>query len=202
MGGAGRTGRPDHGDTIMTSFPIHSIDSAPEAARPHLDTAQKKFGMVPNLLGMLATAPAALGSYLTVTGEMEGSSLSPVEQQVVFIATSAENRCEYCVGVHSAIAGMVQMPEEALGALRGGRDPEDARLGALARFTRHVVEQRGWVDEREVDALLAAGYGEQQVLEVVTGVALKTLSNYANHIADTPLDAAFAPMRWSPGVTA
>lgn len=125
-----------------------------------------------------------------------------MEQQVVLIATSAENRCEYCVAVHSAVAGMVAMPAEALAALRTGRDPEDPRLGALARFARHVVDERGWVDVGELDAFLAAGFTEGQVLEVVTGVALKTLSNYANHIAGTPLDAAFASQRWTAGAPA
>jgi uncharacterized peroxidase-related enzyme len=186
----------------MPTFPVHTRQSAPEASRPLLDLARHKFGMVPNLMGILATAPAALGSYLTVTGELEGSSLTPVEQQVVLIATSAENRCEYCVSVHSAVATMVKMPGDALEALRAGRDPEDPRLGALARFTRHVVEERGWADAAELDAFLAAGFAEQQVLEVVTGVALKTLSNYVNHIAGTPLDSAFEPLRWTAGAAA
>jgi len=139
---------------------------------------------------------------LTVTGELDASSLSPVEQQTVLLATSAENRCEYCVSVHSAVAGAVKMPAEALDALRAGRDPGDPRLGALARFTRHVVEERGWVDDSELEAFLAAGFGEQQVLEVLTGVALKTLSNYVNHIAGTPLDAAFQQTRWTAGTAA
>lgn len=186
----------------MPTFPVHTRESAPEASRPLLDAAQQKFGMVPNLMGILATAPAALGSYLAVTGELEGSSLTPVEQQTVLIATSAENRCEYCVSVHSAVAGMVKMPPEALEALRARRDPEDARLGALARFTRHVVDARGWVDGGELGAFLAAGFGEQQVLEVVTGVALKTISNYTNHIAGTPLDGAFESQRWTAEATA
>lgn len=181
----------------MPTFPVHTRESAPEASRPLLDTAAQTFGMVPNLMGVLATAPAALGSYLSVTGELEGSSLTPVEQQVVLIATSAENRCEYCVSVHSTVANMVKMPAEALEALRAGRDPEDARLGALAGFTRHVVEERGWVDMAELEAFLSAGFSEQQVLEVVTGVALKTISNYTNHIAGTPLDGAFESQRWS-----
>ena len=186
----------------MPTFPVHTRESAPEASRPLLDTANQKFGMVPNLMGVLASAPAALGSYLAVTGELEASSLTPVEQQVVLIATSAENRCEYCVSVHSAVAGMVSMPAEALEALRAGRDPQEPRLAALARFTRHVVEERGWVDAAELDAFLAAGFGQQQVLEVITGVALKTISNYTNHIAGTPLDGAFESQRWRAGATA
>jgi uncharacterized peroxidase-related enzyme len=181
----------------MPTFPVHTPESAPEGSREHLEAARRRFGMVPNLIGVLATAPAAAGGYLALTAALEGSSLSPVEQQTVLIATSAYNRCEYCVSVHSAVARAVGMPDDALEALRAGRGPDDPRLAALARFARHVVEERGWVDDAEIEAFLGAGFEEQQVLEVVTGVALKTLSNYANHIAGTPLDAAFESLRWT-----
>lgn len=180
----------------MSLFPIHTSESAPDGAKPYLDAAQAKFGMVPNLLGVLANAPAALASYLAVSGELDGSSLTPVELQVVLITTSVENGCEYCVSVHSAIANMAKMPDDALTSLRAGEDPADPRLGALARFTRHVVADRGWVDRDEVQAFLSAGFTAPQVLEVVTGVALKTVSNYTNHLAETPLDLAFEGQRW------
>lgn len=186
----------------MPTFPVHTRETAPDASQPLLARAQQKFGMLPNLMGILASAPAALGGYLAVNEALEGSSLTPVEQQVVLIATSVENGCEYCVSIHSAVAGMVKMPAEALDALRAGRDPEDPRLGALARFARQVVEERGWVPREEVEAFLSAGFGEQQILEVITGVALKTISNYTNHIAATPLDGAFESQRWSAGAAA
>jgi uncharacterized peroxidase-related enzyme len=180
----------------VSTFPIHNLESAPETSGPHLEAAQSKFGMIPNLLGVLATAPVALATYLKTTVELEGSSLSPIEQQVVFVATSVENGCEYCVSVHSAISGMVGMHEDALGALRSGAEPADTRLAALTRFVRAVVRERGWVTPDELKDFGSAGFDERAVLEVITGVALKTLSNYANHIVDTPLDAAFEAARW------
>lgn len=181
----------------MSDFVVLNQETAPDASRPLLDAVKGKFGLVPNLTGVLALAPSALGAYLAVTRELEGSSLTPVEQQVVLLATSVENSCEYCVSVHSAVANAVKMPTEALTALRQGHDPDDARLGALSSFARRVVAERGWVGEETVKEFLDAGFTRQQVLEVVTGVALKTLSNYANHIAGTPLDPAFETLRWT-----
>ncbi|MEQ9094370.1 MAG: peroxidase-related enzyme [Miltoncostaeaceae bacterium] len=186
----------------MTEFTIHTAESAPEGSRAGLAAARQKFGMVPNLLGVLAGAPAALTSYLTTTEAMEGSSLSPQDQQVVFIATSVANRCEYCVSVHTAIAGMAEIPPETTDALRAGRDPEDERAAELARLARSLVGERGCIEEADIEAFGAAGFSDQQLLEVITGVALKTLSNDVNHIAETPLDPAFEGVRWTPAAVA
>jgi alkylhydroperoxidase family enzyme len=67
----------------------------------------------------------------------------------------------------------------------------------LAAFSRAVVEQRGWVSEAEQEAFLAAGFTPRQLLDVVAIAALKTLSNYVNHLAHTPLDPAFEAHRWT-----
>jgi uncharacterized peroxidase-related enzyme len=181
----------------MSPFPVNNRDTAPERSRPHLDAAQQKFGMVPNLFGMLATSPTAIATYLNTTIELEDSSLSAIEQQAAFIATSVENGCEYCVSVHSAVAQMAQMPNDMLEALRSGDDPADARIAALARFVRFVVRERGWVDSTQIEEFRGAGFDDRSVLDVITAVALKTLSNYANHIANTPLDAAFESAQWT-----
>jgi alkylhydroperoxidase family enzyme len=82
-------------------------------------------------------------------------------------------------------------------AIRNGRPIADKKLEALRRFTAAVVTSRGWPSDADTGAFLNAGYGRQQVLEVVLGVGIKTLSNYTNHIADTPLDQAFATAAWS-----
>jgi AhpD family alkylhydroperoxidase len=154
--------------------------------------------MIPNLFAKMAEAPALLEGYWSLARIFENSSLGPVEQQVVLIATSRVNQCRYCVGVHSAVADMQQVPAEITDALREGRPLPDARLEALRRFTERVVEARGWAPESELEAFLAAGYTSAQVLEVVLGVGLKTLSNYTNHLAGTELDPAFAGRAWTP----
>ena len=84
-----------------------------------------------------------------------------------------------------------------IAAVRDERPIPDARLEALRRFAETVVDKRGWATEDDVQAFLAAGFGRQQVLEVILGVAFKTISNYANHLVDTPLDDAFAGQAWT-----
>lgn len=179
------------------AYPVLTAETAPEAAKPTLTAAQKGYGFVPNLLGVMANAPALVSAYTTLSGIFDSASLNRAERQIVLLTTSYENGCAYCMAAHSAIAGMQSVPQDVIEALRNGQALADPKLEALRAFTRAVVVSRGWVSEAEKAAFFAAGYGEQQVLEVVLGVGLKTLSNYTNHIAETPLDAAFAPLVWS-----
>ncbi len=176
----------------MSIFSIHTPETAPEKARPILDGAKRKFGFVPNLLGALAEAPAVLEAYVTLSDILARSSFTPTEREVVLIAVSAKNGCDYCVAAHSTIAGSQRVPAEVIAALRHGRPLADPRLEALRGFAEALVEARGWVSEADVQAFLAAGFERGQVLEVVLGIAFKTLSNYTNHLVGTPLDEAFA----------
>lgn len=182
----------------MTNFTQHTIESAPANSQSLLEGAQKAFGFVPNLLGTLAEAPASLEAYLTISGIVEKTSLNAVEQQVVLITTSVENACEYCVAAHSFIAKNIAKADASLvEALRNDETPADAKLAVLAEFTRLVVNKRGFVSDEDVAAFIAAGYTQANVLEVVVGVAQKTISNYTNHLAKVPLDAQFSSEIWS-----
>jgi uncharacterized peroxidase-related enzyme len=182
----------------MIDFPYHTMDSAPADAKPVLAAGEKAFGMVPNLFRKMAEAPALLEGYWQLNRIFGKTSLSPVEQQVVLISVSVSNRCTYCVGAHSALADMINVPSEVTDALRTGQTLPDRRLEALRRFTQVLVQTAGWVPEEEVQAFLDAGYSRVQILEVVLGVGLKTLSNYTNHLAGTELDPAFGARTWQP----
>lgn len=182
------------------NFQLHTHETAPEAVRADLREAQKAYGSVPNLYREFAASPAALKVYLAMNELLrEHGVLSPVEQQVVYLTASAENGCSYCVGAHSVIAGMVGMPGEVLAALREPHSLPDARLDALRAFTLSVMERRGHVPEGDLAAFEAAGYAQAHLLEVLTILAQKTLSNYFNHIAETPLDEMFRSSTWQPG---
>lgn len=181
----------------MTQFRIHDVASAPADAKPVLESLTKKFGFIPGLYAGLAESPSALKLYLAAGEAFAGTSFSPIEQQVVLLAVSVENGCEFCVGAHSFIARqMVKVPSPVVDALRAATELPDARLNALAAFTRKVVRNRGWVAPIDVDDFISAGFTRAQILEVVMGVSIKTLSNYANHIIGTQLDSAFAAEAW------
>jgi alkylhydroperoxidase family enzyme len=101
------------------------------------------------------------------------------------------------VAAHSTIAAMSDVPDEVVSAIREDRPIGDEKLETLRCFVHAVVKSRGWPDDADVQAFLDAGYGRQQVLEVVLGIAMKTMSNYTNHIAGIPLDEAFEAAKWT-----
>jgi uncharacterized peroxidase-related enzyme len=185
----------------MKNFDIHTIETAEASAAKMLDDINRAYGFIPNLYGIFAESPAALRAYMSLGKIFDESSFSATERQLIILAASRINECKYCIAAHTVVAGMQKVPANVVEAVREDRPIRDERLEALRTFTTSVVEKRGWATDDEVSAFLAAGFSRAQVLEVIVGVSFKTLSNYTNHIADTPLDEAFKSARWSPGTT-
>ncbi len=185
----------EHKLTLPTMHP----DQAEPLARDRLREAQKKLGFVPNMYNVMANSPGLLDTYIHGYNHFrESSGFTPAEQEVVLLAISRENGCTYCVAAHSFIADkMSGVPVNVTDAIRDGQSIPDARLAALHDFTRTMVVKRGLPSKADVRAFLVAGYGERQILEIVLAVAVKTLSNYANHLFHTPVDAMFASRVWA-----
>lgn len=181
----------------MTDFVVHTAQTALAPAGEKLAQIGKAWGFVPNLHGVLAESPETLEGYDTLFGLVGKTTLTPIEQQVAFLAVNYENECEYCMAGHTALAGMAKVPAPIVAALREGEAVADARLEALRRFAAAVTRQRGDVGEAAVAAFLAAGFTRRNVLEIVLIVATKTISNYTNHIARTPNDAFMANTAWT-----
>ena len=182
----------------MPDFTVHTIDTAPQQSVPLLQGAQKAFGFVPNLIAVLAESPAVVEAYLTLTQIFDKSSLTATERQVAILAISRYNECDYCMAAHSVVASMQDVPADVIQAIRNDKPIADAKLEALRTFAATVIEKRGWLSDDDVTAFRFAGYNQAQVLEVVLAASLKKLSNYANHVAETPLDDAFASREWRP----
>lgn len=173
-------------------FPIYTIDNAPEASKPLLEAAKENFGFVPNLLGEFAESPAVLEGYLKLNEIVGKTDFSPREQQLVILAVSVENQCHYCSAVHSTILkNQLDVDEGIVDAVRSGESLRDAKLDALVSYTRKAVAERGFVSASDAQSFLDAGYSKGQLLEINLIIALKTISNYTNHLAGTPLDEPF-----------
>ena len=178
------------------SLKIHTIENAPEKSKAILEGVKAKFGFVPNLMGVFAASPEILQAYLTVSSLLDKTSLTETERQIALLAASSVNNCEYCMAVHSTVSKMQNLPADVIEAVRGNSAIGDRKLEAFRQFVIAVTEKRGFGEADEIAAFLNAGYIEQNILEVILAVAMKTLSNYTNHIAETPLDEAFAPAKW------
>lgn len=180
----------------MSKFKIHTVETAPEDSKELLKGAEKLLGFIPNLYGIMSEAPAALKAYNGLSQSFENSSLNTTEKQIVLLATSIVNECQYCVAVHSTIGQMQNIAANIIDAVRNDEPIDDPKLEALRKFTQSIVEKRGWLSDENVESFLSAGYTKAQLLDVMVGVTQKTLSNYINHVVQTPLDAAFEPNKW------
>lgn len=173
----------------MSRITIQTIETAAPEAKVRLEAAKKANGFVPNLLGVLANAPTALETYQTVGAIAAKGGLSAAEREVVQITAARKNACDFCVAGHTKIAQkLVRMPADIIEALRNTEALSDPKLNALAVFTLALMEKRGQVSDQELQDFLAAGYTEQNVLDVVLDVSLATLCNYANNVAQTEIN--------------
>lgn len=180
----------------MSDFKVHTVETAPNDSRELLAALTKKYGFTANLHGVMAEAPAMLKAYTDIYDTFEKTSLRPPEQQIVLLATSYINHCHYCMAAHSVVAAMQKVPDDTIEALRNGTALNDPKLEALRHFTTTIVEKQGWASDEDVEAFLSAGYTKAQLMEVIVGIATKTLSNYLNHLSHTPVDKAFEKRKW------
>jgi AhpD family alkylhydroperoxidase len=180
------------------SLGAQTIDSADPRARPMLEAAKARMGMVPNLYARLANLPVLLATYMEAQDAFRAQGgFTPPEQEVVLLTISRHKGCDYCMAAHSMIAAKLsRVPGDVLEAIRAGDPIPDPKLAALAAFTNAMVDKRGNPSPQDAEAFLLAGYREEHILAIILAIAVKTISNYSNHVFHTPLDGAFAAYEW------
>jgi alkylhydroperoxidase family enzyme len=184
-------------ELAMTDFPSHDLDTAPEASKPLLEASQKAFGRLPGLHKVLAESPQAYEGYQVLHKLFTETDFDADELTVVWQAINVENECHYCVPAHTGIAKMMKVSDDLSDALRNETPLGSDKLEALRSFTVQMVRQRGNVSDAQMKAFFDAGYGHRAVLDVILGMAQKTMSNYTNHVAETPVDEVFQPLAWT-----
>ena len=167
---------------------LHTTETAPEAARKDLADVKQKFGRVPNFFAVAAESPAAINAYVSLSNIFRTTALTPTEQQIVILTASVENKCGYCVAAHSKGAKISGVREDVIDAIKNRVAVKDAKTEALRQIVSQIVEKRGWLSDADVQAFLGQGYSKSQLLDVMVGVSMKTLSNFINHLSDPPIE--------------
>ena len=165
-----------------------TVDAAPAAAQPLLSGVKAKLGSVPNLFRLLAVSPAALEGYLGLSGALGKGSLDARTRERIALAVAEFNGCGYCTSAHAFIGkNMAGLSDAEIAANRNGGSTDD-RAAAAVKFAVKVVETRGQVSDADVASIRLAGYSDAEVVEIVLHVALNTLTNYVNEVAETTID--------------
>ena len=181
----------------MQNFPVLTIDTAPEKSRPALQALQGAFGMIPNLVGAMATSPVLIDSLVGLFGKVHGGSFTEAQIQALLLTNAVTNGSSWAVAFHTALALKEGLDQTDVRAIRERRAPKDATVAALSTFARTLIEKRGRLDDRDVDAFVAAGFRKEQVLEVIAAVAASTITNYTGSVTKPPLEEAFQDYSWS-----
>jgi len=172
-------------------FTIYNIETAQEKSKPLLANSIESFGMIPNLHGVLAESPAALEGYQQLHRLFQETSFDKEELTVVWQTINMEHDCHYCVPAHIAVAHSMEVDTNVIDALASGSSLPTTKLNVLKETTLTLIRNRGNITEAEVTKFTEVGYTQKNILEVVLGIAQKTMSNYVNHICKTPVDDPF-----------
>ena len=180
----------------MSHFTFHTIETAPSESQPLIENSVKAFGRLPGLHKVMAESPQLLEGYQVLHKLFQDTSFGAEELTVVWQTINVEHECHYCVPAHTGIANMMKVDQALTEALRNEAPMPTAKLQALHDTTLAMVRSRGNLSEQEVEAFFAAGYGPKQLLEIILGLSQKVMSNYVNHLAQTPVDDVFKVYAW------
>jgi len=172
--------------TIMNTFNVPSRDEVSENNQTIFDSLNKALGFVPNLYATYAHSDTALENYLTFANAK--TSLTAKEKEVVNLAVSQVNDCVYCLSAHTAIGKMNGFTDEQILELRAGYSTVNDKLDALARLAKNVTENRGRTDEAVLENFFNVGYTKGQLIDTISLVGDKTISNYIHSTTQIPVD--------------
>lgn len=182
---------------MINDFVLHETATAPAASVDMLNGVQKTWGFVPNVHRVLAESPAALEAYSTLWGIAEKTGFTAQERNIAYLAIIYENECTYCMAGHTNLSRMAKVDPEVIAAVRENRPIADAKLEALRQFAAKITRQRGAISEADVATFKAAGYSNRAVLDLLVLMATKLISNYTNHLAQTPNDSFMKGADWT-----
>ena len=181
---------------MTIKFAIHNTETAPSESKQLLESLQKRYGSIPNLFGVLAEAPIAAEAYDILGTLLMKSSFTPTERHVIWFAINSYHDCHYCMAAHTFLAKGEKISEDVIEAARTGDSYNDPKLEALRVFTLSLVENRGWTSAEDLETFITAGFSKQNVFEILVAISHKVLSNYTNHIVNTPVDNVFKQFTW------
>ncbi|WP_299113953.1 carboxymuconolactone decarboxylase family protein [uncultured Winogradskyella sp.] len=170
----------------MSTFNVPTREDVSTNNQAIFDNLNKGLGFVPNLFATYAYSDTALENYLNFANAK--TSLSAKEKEVVNLAVSQVNDCIYCLSAHTAIGKMNGFTDEQIFELRAGYSSVNNKLDALAKLAKNITENRGKTDETVLENFFNAGYTKANLIDTISLVGDKTISNYVHSTTKVPVD--------------
>lgn len=172
---------------MTARIPILDPAAAEGQARELFNVIKSKFGMVPNDLKTMGQAPAVLDGYLSLNSSLAKGNLTKAQREQIALAVSQENGCEYCLAVHSLTAKLAGLTPDQVAAARRGKST-DRKAQAVLNLAHNILQRHGKVSDSQLAEARAAGLTDAEVVEVVGNVAVMTLTNFLNNVAQPDID--------------
>jgi len=178
----------------MNRIPLIDRNQATGERKALLDQVYAAFGTSPNMFRAVANSPAALKSMWGSFGALGGGVINAKLAEQIAVAVADRNACEYCLAAHTALGRKAGASTEELRAAQGG-ESADPKTNAALRFALKLVNDRGQVNDADVQALRVEGFGDAEIVEILAHVALNLFTNYVNVAFAVPVDFPAVPLR-------
>lgn len=175
----------------MSQFNVPTREEVSTNNQQIFDSLKSKLGFVPNLYAYYAKSETALPDYLAFQNRK--SSLKAKEREVVNLIVSQINNCKYCLSAHTVIGKMNGFTDEQILEIRTGFTSFDSKLNALATTTKAIANNKGEISDTQKESFFAAGYTEENLIDLVVVIGDKTISNYIHNLAGFEIDFPIAP---------
>jgi alkylhydroperoxidase family enzyme len=184
-------------DAMMQGFSVLTIESAPEKSKQSLQGLKQKFGFIPNVAATMANSPVLINAFVSAFVNFHGGSFNESEKQVVLLTNAVTLKCPWTVAFHSTMAIQAGVPEDNVQAIRGGMPPSDSKYAALSGMAKGLIEKRGSVMQSDIGKFTFAGYSENQILAVITGIGISTMAATTGNMAGMPVEDLFGANTWA-----
>ncbi len=170
----------------MATFNVPTRDQVNNTNQGIFDNLEKQLGFVPNLYATYALSNNALSNYLNFSSAK--TSLNNKEKEIVNLAVSQVNECQYCLSAHTAIGKMNGFTDEEILEFRSGKSSNNESYNALAALAKNITENRGRADNDQIEAFFDAGYSQENLVDTIVLIGDKTISNYLHNTTQVPVD--------------
>ena len=178
----------------MATFTVPTRDQVSAQNQAIFDNLQKGLGFVPNLYATFGLSNNGLGTYITFEQSQTKSVFKAKEREAINLVVSQANNCVYCLAAHTTLGKMNGFTDEQILQLRAGYADFDSKLDALVKLAKAITETKGHPADETVTNFIAAGYAQNDIVDLVLLVGDKIISNYLHGITQIPVDFPAAPI--------
>jgi uncharacterized peroxidase-related enzyme len=171
----------------MSRIPLVNPQGTHGERQALLGQIHSAFGATPNMFRAVANSTAALKSMWGAFGALGGGVIPAKLGEQIAVAIANRNACGYCLAAHTALGRKAGASSEEMTAAQGG-ESQDPKTAAALRFALRVVEGRGEIADADVADLRAAGFDDEEIVEILAHVALNLFTNYVNVAFAVPVD--------------